>query len=106
MGVIRMVIKPQAGAQEKFLASPADIVVYGGAAGGGKTYSLLLECLRHADTPGFNAVVFRRQANQITNAGGLWDTAINIYSQLLSPVVVAEMSPTVSNKGQSANILE
>ena len=82
MGVIRMVIKPQPGAQEKFLASSADIVVYGGAAGGGKTYSLLLECLRHADNPGFNAVVFRRQANQITNAGGLWDTAINIYSQL------------------------
>lgn len=41
-----------------------------------------MECLRHADNPGFNAVVFRRQANQITNAGGLWDTAINIYSQL------------------------
>lgn len=82
MGVIRMVIRPQPGAQEKFLASSADIVVYGGAAGGGKTYSLLLECLRHADNPGFNAVVFRRQANQITNAGGLWDTAINIYSQL------------------------
>lgn len=38
--------------------------------------------MRHADNPGFNAVVFRRQANQITNAGGLWDTAINIYSQL------------------------
>ena len=82
MGVIRMVIKPQPGAQEKFLASSADIVVYGGAAGGGKTYSLLLECLRHADNPCFNAVVFRRQSNQITNAGGLWDTAINIYSQL------------------------
>lgn len=30
MGVIRMVIKPQPGAQEKFLASSADIVVYGG----------------------------------------------------------------------------
>ena len=27
-------------------------------------------------------MVFRRQANQITNAGGLWDTAISIYSQL------------------------
>ena len=76
------ILRPQPGAQEKFLASSADIVVYGGAAGGGKTYSLLLECLRHADNPGFNAVVFRRQANQITNAGGLWDTALNIYSQL------------------------
>jgi predicted phage terminase large subunit-like protein len=56
--------------------------VYGGAAGGGKTFSLLLECLRHSDNPDFNAVVFRRQANQITNAGGLWDTAVNMYSPL------------------------
>lgn len=82
MGVIRMEIRPQPGAQENFLASNADIVIYGGAAGGGKTYSLLLECLRHSDNPGFNAVVFRRQSNQITNAGGLWDTAVNMYSPL------------------------
>jgi predicted phage terminase large subunit-like protein len=88
MGVIRMAInpqitiRPQPGAQENFLASNADIVIYGGAAGGGKTYSLLLECLRHVDNSKFNAVVFRRQANQITNAGGLWDTAIGMYAQL------------------------
>ena len=27
-------------------------------------------------------MIFRRQANQITNAGGLWDTAVNMYSPL------------------------
>lgn len=29
------VIRPQEGPQETFLSSPADIVIYGGAAGGG-----------------------------------------------------------------------
>ncbi|SHI62184.1 phage uncharacterized protein (putative large terminase), C-terminal domain-containing protein [Anaerovibrio lipolyticus DSM 3074] len=74
-----MILKPQSGPQEKFLSSPADIVIYGGAAGGGKTYSLLLECLRHVDNQGFGAVIFRRQSNQITNEGGLWDTAVDMY---------------------------
>jgi predicted phage terminase large subunit-like protein len=72
-------IGPQAGPQERFLASPADIVFYGGAAGGGKSYGLLLEPLRHIDNPSFGAVIFRRNANQITNEGGLWDTSMTIY---------------------------
>lgn len=37
------VLGPQAGPQTMFMASSADIVIYGGAAGGGKTYALLLE---------------------------------------------------------------
>jgi len=40
-------IRPQAGAQERFLASTADIAIYGGAAGGGKSFALPMEPLRH-----------------------------------------------------------
>ena len=40
------IIRPQVGPQELFLSTPADIAFYGGAAGGGKTYALLLESLR------------------------------------------------------------
>jgi hypothetical protein len=36
-----IVIAPQEGPQEKFVASDADIVIYGGQAGGGKTFGLL-----------------------------------------------------------------
>ena len=57
-----MEIKPQAGPQEMFLSSPADIAIYGGAAGGGKTYALPLECLRHVGNPKFGVVIFRRKA--------------------------------------------
>jgi len=72
-------IKPQEGPQRQFLDSPADIVIYGGAAGGGKTYALLLECLRHRNVPGFSAVIFRRNSTQVRNPGGLWDTSCEIF---------------------------
>lgn len=74
-----MNIGPQKGPQEQFLSSPADIVIYGGAAGGGKSFALLLEGLRHISNPNFGAVIFRRNVNQITAEGGLWDTASEIY---------------------------
>ena len=75
-------IGPQPGPQEAFLSTNADIAVYGGAAGGGKTYALLLEPLRHIDNPHFGAVIFRRDAVQITNEGGLFDTSFQIYAQI------------------------
>lgn len=74
-------IRPQRGPQEQFLSSAADIVIYGGAAGGGKSYGLLLEPLRHALTkPGFGTVIFRRNSKQVRNTGGLWDTSEAIYN--------------------------
>ena len=75
-----MIIRPQPGPQELFLASPADIVIYGGAAGGGKSFGLLMEPLRHITTvPGFGGVIFRRTSPQIRNEGGLWDTSEKLY---------------------------
>lgn len=72
-------LSPQDGAQRQFLASSADIVFYGGAAGGGKTWALIAEPLRHIKRPGFTAVIFRRNATQIFNPGGLWDEAFKLY---------------------------
>lgn len=68
--------------QELFCASPADIAIFGGSAGGGKTFSLLLEPLRHVDNPGFGAVIFRRTIPEITREGGLWDESKKIYPLL------------------------
>lgn len=63
----------------KTLASPADIVISGGAAGLGKTFTLLLEFLRHIDITQWGGVIFRRTSVQIRNQGGLWDTSMGIY---------------------------
>jgi hypothetical protein len=73
-------IRPQAGPQEQFLSTPADIAGYGGGAGSGKTWAELLDPLRYiSKVRGFGAVIFRRTTPQITSQGGLWDTASELY---------------------------
>jgi predicted phage terminase large subunit-like protein len=75
-----MEIRPHTGPQEKFLSCTADIAIFGGAAGGGKSWALLLETLRHAvRNAKFAAVYFRRTTTQIKNPGGLWDQSMRLY---------------------------
>lgn len=75
-------IAPQPGPQTAFLSTRADIAFYGGAAGGGKSYGLLLEPLRHFNNKDFGAVIFRRTSKQVHNEGGLWDESFKLYRQL------------------------
>jgi hypothetical protein len=37
------IIQPQPGPQHQFCATPADIAIYGGAGGSGKSFALLLD---------------------------------------------------------------
>ena len=76
-------IKPQ-GPQDIFLRSPAQSNIYGGASGGGKTYSLSFEALRYRNVPGFGAVIFRRNATRVRNKGGLWDTSFEHFRLLVA----------------------
>ena len=80
------VIKPQPGPQEQFMANPADIIIFGGAAGGGKSFALLMDPLRHKNNPNFGAVIFRNEYKQIFNQGGLWDTSEALYGQIKGAV--------------------
>lgn len=79
-------IKAQEGPQTQFLSTKADIAIYGGAAGGGKSFALLLEGLRHINNPKFNFNCFRRTTTQIRNNGGLWDESMALYNHFGSPI--------------------
>lgn len=77
-----MELRPQPGPQEQFLATEADICVFGGGAGGGKSHGLNMETCRFITNPKFTAIVFRRTTPMITNPGGLWDESFRIYQLL------------------------
>ena len=82
MATASIEVRPQVGPQEAFLANPADIVVFGGSAGSGKSFGLCLEPVRHIHRSDFGAVIFRRTYPEITNEGGLWDESGKLYPLL------------------------
>jgi predicted phage terminase large subunit-like protein len=96
-------IRPQPGPQEKFLATPADIAVYGGQAGGGKSFALLLEPARHLNNPKFGGVIFRRTSPQLTGAGSLWEEAQSIFRPLGCALIE---SPTLRVKFPRGGLLQ
>ena len=76
-------LKAQVGPQAEFLKCSADICFYGGGAGGGKTFALLLLPLIHlVKLVNFTCVIFRREIEQIKNGGGLWEESQKIYNLL------------------------
>lgn len=75
-------IIPQPGPQRKFLASDADIALFGGAAGSGKSWALMLEAMRYPSDkrfPYFDSVMFRRNTTDIRRPGGLWSESMKLF---------------------------
>jgi len=65
--------------QERALGSPADIVIFGGANGGGKTAGLVGAASRGIGDPGWTAAVFRRTYPELDQPGGVIDQSKKFY---------------------------
>jgi len=68
--------------QEVALDADADIVIFGGGAGGGKTYSVLLSVVQYAHVPEFSAEIFRRTTPDLMATGGLWQDSFRVFPHL------------------------
>ena len=96
-------IEPQP-AQVPFLASPADICIFGGAAGPGKTWALLADPFNYVGHPDFEAPIFRRLHRQFFDAGGLHKAARKMYEPFGARFVKAEWRWPNGSKIQYAHM--
>ena len=75
------ILWPQPGGQEQFANCEADVVVYGGEAGGGKSWNLLFDHMKWTNLKNYIGVVVRKLNTQIFDAGGLWEEALKMYPE-------------------------
>lgn len=59
------IFKPNKGPQTLFLSAPEQEVLYGGAAGGGKSYALLADSIRYAMYPDYVGLILRRTNDEL-----------------------------------------
>lgn len=60
-----VIFKANPGPQFEFLGAPEQEVLYGGAAGGGKSYAMLADPMRYFDNPNFNGLLIRRTNDEL-----------------------------------------
>jgi hypothetical protein len=73
-----IVFQPNAGPQEEFLAASEQDVLYGGAAGGGKSFALLADPLRYCHNPNMRGLLLRRTLDELTE---LIDKSRQLYTK-------------------------
>ena len=60
-----VIFRPNTGAQESFLAAPEKEVLYGGAAGGGKSYAMLIDPLRYIHNKNHKPILLRKSMPEL-----------------------------------------
>lgn len=82
----QVIFKPASAPQAKFIKSDADLIVYGGARGSGKTFTSLMRFLRWIHDDNFHAYVIRKSSTDMVGGGGAFDEAIKMFTQYDSRV--------------------
>jgi len=62
---VNWVFKPNPGPQSDFLSASEEEVLYGGAAGGGKSYAMLADPMRYFNNPNFVGLLLRRTNDEL-----------------------------------------
>ena len=86
-GEHELIFSPNEGPQTDFLAAPEKEVLYGGAAGGGKSYALLVDPLRFADNTNHRALLLRRTLGELAE---LIDQSKKVYPKAFPNAVFKE----------------
>ena len=86
-----VVFRPNEGPQTVFLESPERDVLYGGAAGGGKSYALLADILRDASNPNHRGLLLRRTLAELTE---LIDKSRQVYTKAFPGAVFKQAKST------------
>ena len=73
-----ILFRPHPGPQTEFLSSSETEVLYGGAAGGGKSYAMLIDPLRYCDNTNHRALLIRKSMPELLE---LLDLSRQLYPQ-------------------------
>lgn len=60
-----IIFQPNPGPQTDFLAAPEQEVLYGGAAGGGKSFAMVADPMRYVNNPSANMLLVRRSTEEL-----------------------------------------
>ena len=86
-----IIFEPNEGPQYSFLAAPEKEVLYGGAAGGGKSFAMLMDLLRYANNGNHRALLLRRTLAELTE---LIDKSKQVYPRAFPGAKFKESTKT------------